>query len=327
MQLGMRLPGPARHWAAALALLAAGCQSALGPPPGVGLAVPHATAAAATPPPAPETLHAAFKLRFVVTADAGTSLVDLTVLVPRDVPRRQTIRKLVWSRAPDRVFDVGENRYARFLLRDPPPKTVLEAEVEADIERFDLTRAERERLPVAVADAERRAALAADRYVEVDDPRVRELAAAVTGDTERARIESAFRVVGQALEHHGYDPGEVGAATTLERGGGDCTDYSDVLVAVLRAQGLAARSAGGYTLDHPADTPAHDWVEVLVGGLGWVPLDPLRADLGNATFGELRNIYLRLTVRRNDPLLFGYHYHGYTWDGPGAHVDNELVLP
>lgn len=83
-----------------------------------------------------------------------------------------------------------------------------------------------------------------------------------------------------------YDPAATGVATPLaqvfaERHG-VCQDFSHLMIACLRALGLAARYVSGYLLTAPppgqprlvgADA-SHAWVAVWCPGLGWLDIDP-----------------------------------------------------
>ena len=83
-----------------------------------------------------------------------------------------------------------------------------------------------------------------------------------------------------------YKPGVTDASTpvdkVLEIKAGVCQDQSHVMLAVLRARGLAARYVSGYLLTRPppgrpklqgADQ-SHAWVSVWCPPLGWVDYDP-----------------------------------------------------
>lgn len=86
-----------------------------------------------------------------------------------------------------------------------------------------------------------------------------------------------------------YAPGETQVMTplldVLGAKRGVCQDYSHVMIACLRAQGLAARYVSGYLRTQPvagkgaepelvgADA-SHAWVAVYAPPFGWVPLDP-----------------------------------------------------
>lgn len=103
-----------------------------------------------------------------------------------------------------------------------------------------------------------------------------------------ARIHREFR----------FDPAATGVATPVaqvfaERRG-VCQDFSHLMIACLRALGLAARYVSGYLLTEPppgqprligADA-SHAWVSVWCPGLGWLDVDPtndLRPDVDHIT--------------------------------------------
>ncbi len=97
------------------------------------------------------------------------------------------------------------------------------------------------------------------------------------------------RLVNQALKYVIRE--EAGIWTpeeTLTQGRGSCRDQALLLVALLRARGLAARFASGYLVqladegmlpDQPKGVgrdvaDLHAWTEVFIPGGGWIGLDP-----------------------------------------------------
>lgn len=83
-----------------------------------------------------------------------------------------------------------------------------------------------------------------------------------------------------------YKPGVTDASTpidkVLEIKAGVCQDQTHVMLAVLRARGIAARYVSGYLMTHPppgrpklqgADQ-SHAWVSAWCPPLGWVDFDP-----------------------------------------------------
>ncbi len=83
-----------------------------------------------------------------------------------------------------------------------------------------------------------------------------------------------------------YDPLATNISTPIEtvlrKKRGVCQDFAHLLIACLRAVGLAARYVSGYLLTHPAPgkerlvgaDASHAWVSVYCPEQGWVDLDP-----------------------------------------------------
>jgi transglutaminase-like putative cysteine protease len=82
-----------------------------------------------------------------------------------------------------------------------------------------------------------------------------------------------------------YAPGETTVSTplieVLKSRRGVCQDFSHLMIACLRARGLAARYVSGYIRQIPASPEAlvgwgasHAWVAVFAAPFGWVELDP-----------------------------------------------------
>lgn len=111
--------------------------------------------------------------------------------------------------------------------------------------------------------------------VEVGDPRIRQRAAELAGNNEWATGRAIFDWVSRNIEYAGYLEHPMGAAAALQGRRGDCTEYADLVVALARANGIAARRVGGH---HVAQdgllTPAqyHDWAELYLEG-SWRVVD------------------------------------------------------
>jgi len=121
----------------------------------------------------------------------------------------------------------------------------------------------------------------------------------------------------------------------LERGKGSCSEYSYLMIALCRLNGIPARYAGGTWLRGEADTLGsaggeplspgqvevdhifHRWVEVYLPRVGWFPIDPTRDDAAEREgepyryFGRLPWSYFALAKGDGDPLesgLLGWEY-------------------
>jgi tetratricopeptide (TPR) repeat protein len=95
----------------------------------------------------------------------------------------------------------------------------------------------------------------------------------------------------------------------LERGHAECRGYTVLFVALCRAAGVPARPVWGVALlpGSKPDYASHNWAEVYVTGVGWVPVDPQRPE----SFGFLPTNVVRVfmdakksaATRENVPLL------------------------
>lgn len=277
----------------------------------------HAQGQQATP--------AACRQEFVVTPSPDTTSVTLTVVIPGDWRGRQALRRESFAPEPKQVLAEAGVRYAVFELAGPGKREPIAIRIDSEL---DL-------LPPAVGvpkpkkgeDDGGRAAewLQAEPFVESDDPKVVAVAKRLRGKQPPELVRQATRTVLDELSFGGFSPTALGASKALEQKRGDCSEYSDLLVALLRARQVPARHVQGFTTDW-TDTPKHSWVEAHVKGTGWTMLDPTRADSDPEALTGPRANYVWLSPRRNDERLAGHHYYRYTYQGGAAEVRGTVTL-
>ncbi len=69
----------------------------------------------------------------------------------------------------------------------------------------------------------------------------------------------------------------IGASKALQGGASVCMEYADVMITLLRAQGIPARAAIGYanlTETAQDDHVRHQWVQIWIPDNGWISVDP-----------------------------------------------------
>jgi transglutaminase-like putative cysteine protease len=115
-------------------------------------------------------------------------------------------------------------------------------------------------------------------YIESDDPQIVALAEQLGHglDSLCAKTRAYYDYVTSNLSYLAYNPGDLGALGALREGGGDCTEFSDVFIAINRAAGIPARFLEGviyYVGEYSEGDVKHDWSEVYWPGIGWVPMD------------------------------------------------------
>ncbi|MBS0512350.1 MAG: transglutaminase family protein [Proteobacteria bacterium] len=102
----------------------------------------------------------------------------------------------------------------------------------------------------------------------------------------RPMVEALLDLASRIHADFRFDPAATSVATPVaevfERRCGVCQDFSHLMIACLRAIGLAARYVSGYLLTEPppgqprligADA-SHAWVAAWCPGVGWVDVDP-----------------------------------------------------
>jgi len=107
-----------------------------------------------------------------------------------------------------------------------------------------------------------------------------------------------------------------GALATLNGGAAVCMEYSDLFLALARADGLPARAVFGYSYDSKlknTDQEAHQWDEVFMPGLGkWVSIDVTWGESGmKMTEGNLNHFFTHMaSVDPNTPALVERQSYG-----------------
>ncbi len=64
------------------------------------------------------------------------------------------------------------------------------------------------------------------------------------------------------------------ANQALSLGRGVCQDFSHIMLAACRLQGIPARYVSGYLYNNGHTAASHSWVDVLLPERGWISLDP-----------------------------------------------------
>ena len=108
------------------------------------------------------------------------------------------------------------------------------------------------------------------------------------GSTDtREVLVSMTQTIRRTFKHIArHEKGTQDPIRTLQLGGGSCRDLAMLMIAALRALGIAARFVSGYL--HLADNDdsfsggnTHAWVQVYVPGPGWIDFDPSSGMVGN----------------------------------------------
>ncbi len=257
---------------------------------------------------------------FVLYCPDNTEKVKLRCLLPQEIPGRQEVREVVYSQEPYRLFQVQENRYAEFWIEKPASIDTLEIQLNLRIYKQDLST--RLQFPQAHTGSVSPKYLRSEQYIEIENPKIRKLARKLKKNRALHTLESIFNFLRTYLEYDGYEGEDIGALKALQSGGGDCTEFADLFIALSRANQIPARFKEGYVLEYVANK-SHDWAEVYLEDYGWISMDASPG--GNPSYDALENTYVALSSIRNDEQLNGYHYWMYQYWGGAIDVKAYFI--
>ena len=248
----------------------------------------------------------------------------------RDFSPYQEVRSMEISpKDYELVVDEYGNQYAEFDFSNHPAgvtKTVkIDYRVAVNELAYDLSVCEGELLDDFIQP---------ELHIEAANPQIVTLASELSQgkSTVCQQVRAFYDYIGNELVYT-FNRENWGAQAALGPMGADCTEYTSLLVALSRAQGIPARYFEGLLyLKKEMDAIArieHAWPDVYMPGVGWVALDPT---LGQSSlsrdvyFAHYTPEHIIITMGPNPSTLRGSNYwtHLY-WPGNSTkiHVEAE----
>lgn len=222
------------------------------------------------------------------------------------------------------VIDEYGNHYAEFDFSRQPAGTTITVKIDYRVDvnevSYDLSSCKGD-LPDKFIQPE--------MHIESDNPQIKALAGSLSRgkSTVCKQVRAFYDYIGNNLVYT-YNGQNWGAQAALGPMGSDCTEYTDLLVALSRAQGIPARYFEGLLyLDHGTSTLAkteHAWPDVYMPGIGWVALDPTLGRLPvnrDTYFSHYTPDHIIFTMGVNPSVLRGSSYwtHLY-WPGNSTKI-------
>lgn len=135
--------------------------------------------------------------------------------------------------------------------------------------------------------------LSSQKYWEVDASEIQSNAAELKSDLTNALelLLVDYNFVTEKVDYDNLKTGinntRQGAINALHGESSVCMEYADLLITLLRAQGIPARASFGYGFDPKAESDSeegHQWVEAYLPNIGWVAVDPTWGDTGRKSY-------------------------------------------
>lgn len=125
--------------------------------------------------------------------------------------------------------------------------------------------------------------LSSTKYWEVSDELIQQEATTLKKDQKTLLdiVKANYKFVNDRLEYDQQkatsENERIGAKAALLGGASVCMEYADLMISLLRSQGIPSRAAIGYAnLDEqiPEEQVRHQWVQIWVPDYGWLSVDP-----------------------------------------------------
>lgn len=240
----------------------------------------------------------------------GLKNVTFSETLPIDRIHRQSIIDIKCNPKADNLYLENGDMHAiwdisNFAIGDSITVNILLA-----INKYDLENSETK--PTKIRDEiELKKYLKDAKNLNINDKKIQKIAHQLKHEEEEETVKNIFYFVTDHLDYHIFKKQNRSAKKALKQKRGDCTEYSELMISLCRANNIPARIVSGYTLNRKAKLGYHNWVEVYLTKNGWTPFDPTFADATNpnTSFSSMNNVYVYISNSRNHR----HHYREYNY--------------
>lgn len=265
---------------------------------------------------------AKLKLNYVITSTGKTDKLAFIFVQPKSIENAQDITKIEYNPPPDTIIQTAGDSHASFLFKSLADTIHLSIVVTMEISEFDLRSVEKSNLK-RMDDPSPAQFLHSEQYIETDSAIIYSNAVKLASKDQLRTLRNVSKFVLKEIKYTGYNLDRHGALFALKTKGGDCNEFSDLFVALCRANNIPARNVYGLTTEYDTTT-RHAWAEAYTDEFGWVRFDPTTGQA--LSFDKLRNIYIQLPDNRNQPNLQNGQYYTYRYWGDPIQLKETIEI-
>lgn len=258
-------------------------------------------------------------IRWQIRCDTACRRYRMVTAMPTDMEGRQRIDGYRYSRTPDSVYTAGGVMYMVFDISNPRSYEQIFVRVTGELFKSDYATLRKRRTDTP---EDLSVYLQPEKWIESDSAEILEQAGRLAGENTEQTLKKIYRFVNTHCRYVSTRD-NLGAVAMLRGEEGDCTEFTDLFVALCRASGIPARHAYGINLLGFGDI-GHSWAEVYVEPCGWVMFDPTPGN--DAVFKQVERPYVWFSRVRNDNELNGYLFDTYTYWGTPVRVKTTYLL-
>lgn len=193
---------------------------------------------------------------------------DFWTYAPVKLTSTQRCGQLVVSHPYELIEDELGNQILHFSFTNFPPYATKIVVIKAELSLSSIPNS----LPVDNL----KIFLSPEKNVEVVERQLTKLASKLRAPNSVETAKKTFFWVARNIEYTGYSVNNQGVFRTLQQKKGDCTEFMDLFVALIKANTIPARGVAGYVLPENGilnPMAFHNWAE-FYDGATWHMADP-----------------------------------------------------
>jgi hypothetical protein len=260
--------------------------------------------------------------KFDLIPTGNTKRVRLICIIPHSIEKIQKVLKIEYSMQPKRIFTENGNSYAEFIIESVEQTKKISINVDIEIYTHDFTTIKHDNNP-KIESITSGKYLNEEKYIEKNDNLIRTLAPRLLASDTLRTVMNIYNFVQKNLTYDKKMTKSIGAVEAFKTKKGDCSEFSDLFVALCRANNIPSRVIIGIVATK-AKSPRHAWAEVYLQKYGWIRLEPTSHYAQN--FVMLKNKYIQLSTVRNDKTLSLSHFWIYSYWGDPIVITEKLKI-
>lgn len=267
---------------------------------------------------------------FKIKVKGKTGKLKIIAIIPGNYDKRQKIHNIEYSIKPTKEFIDDNINYVEYFIEDPTGDINININTDIEIFEYDFKHASKKEDGKEVNSSELWPYLIDEKYLEKDDPSIQTAAKRLTAKNELETVKKTYDFVLKHMKYRFLQGPDKGAVYALKNKGDDCSEYSDLFVALCRANNIPARVVSGFILKEGLLDWGHAWAEVYFKEFGWIPFDPTFDDndgkINTTDFENLTNVYIYLKFTRIDENLNKRHSVFFDYAGDKIDFDYNVKI-
>jgi len=273
------------------------------------------------------------RIKYSLTCN-GTRSINVVSLIPKIFDGEQMVKNVTFSESPLKVFEVEGAKYAEFSFSTPP--LIVNLEINATVHRsqdvlwssdLEPMRKRGRKVPLYNSRGKLGDFLIDERYIEKSNPLIRQIASQVKAEDEIDTIKNTLFYLRDNFKYRADpSPGGGGATKLVDLKVGDCSEFTDLFVALCRSNEIPSRAVRG-VMSYKNIPSKHAWAEVHLKKYGWFQVDPTMSTMKDQESPRQREaFYICMTKLRNDDTICNYMFGICRWQVGKVRMDDEIEM-